>query len=852
MPMVSSHVYSVLPNLPDELKPLLRIAYNLWWTWDPDAIALFQRVDPENWAVDHNPVRMLGALKPRRVRELQTDDVFLSHIERVAARLDEYLRHTSWYQRIYGEELGCRIAYFSAEFGLHECLRIYAGGLGVLSGDHFKSTSDLGLPLTGVGLLYQQGYFHQYLNLDGWQQETFPDSDFFNLPVELERDGDNAPLRVSIEYPGREVVAQVWRVQVGRVPLYLLDTNVPENIPEDRNITHQLYGGDLHMRMRQEILLGIGGIRVLEKLGLAPTVCHMNEGHSAFLALERIRGLVVREGLSFADAREAVAASNVFTTHTPVPAGNDAFPPDMMKCYFETYARQLGIAFDEFLGLGRVNPGDPDEPFAMTVLALRVSGFANGVSQLHAKVSRRLWRRLWPGLPPDEVPIIHITNGVHTRSWYADEIARLYDRYLGPKWAEDPDDQRVWQRVDRIPDSELWRAHERLRERLVTFARERLAEQLRRRGAPQEQIREAREVLDPETLTIGFARRFATYKRASLLIRDLERLDGIVNNAGRPMQIIFAGKAHPKDEPGKEMIREIIRFERSERFRRRVVFLEDYDIRVARCLVQGVDVWLNTPRRPLEASGTSGMKVVMNGGIHLSVLDGWWCEGYRGENGWAIGAGEEYEDPEEQDRIESFLLYEILEHSAAPLFYRRGPDGLPRGWIAMMKESMKSLCPFFNTSRMVEEYVEKAYLPSALQWQALSAGGFAQARELAAWRKRVTDAWQQVGIREVRAEGRDGLKVGEDLPVTALVDLGDLEPSDVAVELYYGPLDPRGVIVDGRVVGMMHSERAGGGLHRFAGAVPCVISGRHGFIARVRPHRQGVGRQIQTGLVVWG
>lgn len=852
MPLVPAHTYSVLPNLPEELRPLLRIAYNLWWTWNPDAMALFQRLDPEGWRMDHNPVRMLGALKPRRMRELQTDDVFLSHLERVSGRLEEYLRHTSWYQRIYGEELECRIAYFSAEFGLHECLRIYAGGLGVLAGDHLKSASDLGLPMSGIGLLYQQGYFRQYLNLEGWQQETFPKADFFNLPLELERGADGTPIRITVEYPGRPVAAQIWRVQVGRVPLYLLDANVPENQPADRQITGQLYGGDLEMRIQQEILLGIGGVRALETLGRAPTVCHMNEGHSAFLALERIRGLVEGQGLSFAQAREAVAGSNVFTTHTPVPAGNDVFPSEMMKLYFGSYVGRLGIPMEEFLDLGRVRPGDSGEPFALTVLALRLSAFANGVSELHAKTSRRLWKGLWPGMPPDEVPITHITNGVHTCSWYSDEMARLYDRYLGPKWAEDPDDQRVWQRVDNIPDSELWRAHERMRERLVAIVRERLAEQLRRRGAPQEQIRQAAEVLDPEALTIGFARRFAAYKRAALIVRDADRLDKLLNHADRPMQIIFAGKAHPRDQEGKHLIREIIRLERSPRFRRRIVFLEDYDIRIARYLVQGADVWLNTPRRPLEASGTSGMKAVMNGALHLSVLDGWWCEGYRANNGWAIGAGEEYADPGEQDAIEGFLLYEMLEHAVAPLFYQRGPDGLPREWIAMMKRSLKSLCSFFNTSRMVQEYVERAYLPSALQWQGLSANGFAQAKETAAWRKRIAAAWASVSIREVQSERREALKVGEDLPVTVLVDLGDLSPADVAVELYYGSLDPRGVIVDGRVVGMMHSETAEGAVHRFTGAVPCIGSGRHGFIARVRPHRQGINRQIQTGLVVWG
>ena len=851
MALVSAYEYSVVPDLPEELRPLLRIANNLWWTWNPDAVALFRRVDPESWEATHNPVQMFGALKPRRLRELRTDDVFLSQLERVNGQLEEYLAHRSWYERIYGEELGCRIGYFSAEFGLHECLRIYAGGLGLLAGDHLKSTSDLGLPLVAVGLAYRVGNLQQYLNLDGWQQETFPENDFFNLPMTLERRPDGTPQRIEIDLPGRKVLAQIWRVQVGRVPLYLLDTNLPENTPPDRDITEQLYGGDLDMRIKQEILLGIGGVRALAALGKLPTVCHMNEGHSVFLAVERIR-MLVQQGLSFEEAREAVVASNVFTTHTPVPAGNDVFAPEMIKRYFADYVPQLGITMEQFLDLGRLHPGTADEAFAVTVLALRLSSFANGVSKLHGAVSRRMWRPLWPSLPPDEVPITHITNGVHTRSWYADEIARLYDRYLGPKWAEDPVDQRVWQRVDRIPDSELWRSRERLRGRLVAFARRRLSEQLRRRGAHRERILEAKEVLDPEALTIGFARRFATYKRATLVARDLERLDRLLNNIDRPVQVILAGKAHPKDEPGKQLIREVIRISNDPRFRRRFVFLEDYDIRVARYLVQGCDVWLNTPRRPLEASGTSGMKTVMNGALHLSVLDGWWVEGYQGDNGWAIGAGEEYKDTEEQDRIESLLLAEILEDAVVPLFYRRGPDDLPRDWIAMMKASMRSLCPVFNTNRMVEEYVEKAYLPSAIAWKALGEQEFARAREMARWRARIHEHWKDVAVREVTTDRREQLKVGEDLPVRVVIDLGGLSPEDVAVELYYGPLNAARVVVDGRVVGMKPAEQAAGGLQRYVGAVPLLSSGRNGFLVRVRPHRAGTLRAAEPGLVAWG
>ncbi|HLU47534.1 MAG TPA: alpha-glucan family phosphorylase, partial [Planctomycetota bacterium] len=645
-------------------------ANNLWWSWAKNAVALFRRIDIELWEkTGHNPKALLAALHPQRLRSLEEDDAFLAHMDDVFEELQGYLERPTWFSRIEGENLDLRVAYFSAEFGIHECLPIYSGGLGGLAGDHVKSADELGIPLAAVGLAYQKGYYRQYLNSDGWQQERYPDNDFYNLPMTLVRDRDGREVQVHVDLPHRRVAIRIWRTDVGRIPLYLLDCNVPSNEPHDREITARLYGGDLDMRIRQEIVLGIGGIRALDAVGFSPTVCHMNEGHSAFLGVERIRALVTGAGLSFDEAREAIHVGNVFTTHTPVPAGNDRFPPEMVSEYFRDYVRDLGIPIERFLGLGRERPDDPRESFCMTVLALRLAAHANGVSKLHGAISRRMWRQVWPGLPEEEIPISHVTNGVHTHTWLSEEFARLFERYMGPQWLDDPLNRGIWQRVSGIPDTELWRAKDRLRDRLVSFVRERVKKQLLRQGAPAVKVAAADEALNPEYLTIGFARRFATYKRAYLILKDIDRLRRIILDRDRPVQLIMAGKAHPHDHPGKEIIRQIAQLSRDEQFQHRIVFIEDYDMEVARQLLHGCDVWLNTPRRPLEASGTSGMKAALNGTLNLSVLDGWWPEAFLGDNGWAIGTGEEVEDHTYQDEMESRMLYDLLENEVVPLFY---------------------------------------------------------------------------------------------------------------------------------------------------------------------------------------
>ncbi|MCL5744212.1 MAG: alpha-glucan family phosphorylase, partial [Acidobacteria bacterium] len=795
------HLFNVIPALPGPIEGLRRVALNLRWAWHHDAIELFRRLDTDLWEFSqHNPVYMLGAIDQEQLAAAAADETFLAHLERVQKDLDGYLaRESTWFQRSHGPGNEVLAAYFSAEFGLSECLSIFAGGLGVLAGDHLKAASDLGVPLVGVGLLYQQGYFRQYLSAAGWQQEAYQDNDFYNLPL-IRQKVSGEPLLIHLLCGGNRILAQVWRAEIGRIPLYLLDTNLAANRPEDRDITDQLYGGDLEMRIKQEILLGIGGYRALEALGLNPPVFHMNEGHSAFLGLERIRRLMETHGLSFTEARELASTGLIFTTHTPVAAGHDYFPALLMDRYFADYARGLGLSRNEFLGLGRKDPRNEGEEFCMTVLALRLASASNAVSELHGQVSRNMWKGLWPGLPEEEVPIGHVTNGVHLRSWISYEMNQLYDRYLGPQWRESAT-PKLWQRVESIPAEELWRTHERRRERLVAFARRRLRTQLKRRGASPAEVDAADEVLDPEALTIGFARRFASYKRATLLLRDVERLGRILNNSGRPVQILYAGKAHPRDEAGKELIRQIVSLARRDEFRRRIVFLEDYDMAVARYMVQGCDVWLNTPLRPLEASGTSGMKAVANGALNVSVLDGWWDEAWRlaGSSaeppGWAVGRGETYDNPEFQDQLEAEALYDLLEGDVVPTFYERRADGLPRRWIARMKSSVALFCPLFNTQRMVQQYSTGFYLPAQRRFLDLGADGCARAKALAAWSARVRLAWKQVRVSAIE-NGRSELPLGAQLRVRTWIHLGDLGPDDVSVQLYMGKLSAAGELIE--------------------------------------------------------
>ncbi len=851
--MARISTYTVVPKLPPRIDKLLAIANNLWWCWDPEAIELFIRIDRDLWSkTNQNPRQVLGQVSQLRLETLAKDDSFLAHLDRVAERLKKYMESGTWRENNPSAPKDFSVAYLSAEFGLHESLSIYSGGLGLLAGDHLKSASDLGLPLVGVGLLYREGYFRQYLNADGWQQELYPHNDFYNMEINLERDEAGQPILIEVEYPERTVKARIWRCQVGRVPLFLLDCDFDGNHEDDREITARLYQGDRDMRIRQEVMLGEGGIKALRMMGIRPTTHHMNEGHSAFMTFERIRDLVQKEGLTFWQAADAVKAGSVFTTHTPVPAGNDMFVPDMIARYFSKYCQEVGVSMDELLGLGRQNPSDSREPFCMTVLALKLSTYANGVSKLHGEVARAMWTRTWPGVPLDEVPVTSVTNGVHVPFWISHDLAGLYDRYIGPEWSSNTDAPSVWQRIDDVPDAELWRTHERRRERLVNFARRRLVTQLQHRGVPHAEIAAANEALDPEMLTIGFARRFATYKRATLFLMDEKRLTRLLTREDMPIQLIIAGKAHPQDTQAKELIRRIIHFARQPEIRNRIIFIEDYDINVARYMVQGVDCWLNTPRRPLEASGTSGMKAAANGALNISVPDGWWCEAEGlGENGWSIGRGESYNDPNEQDLVESEALYEILDKEVAPLFYERGRDGLPRNWVARMKTAIRTICPVFNTNRMVAEYARRFYIPCTLRRESLRAASRKRSLALTAWKAKVQQAWGRVHFTDLHSGPTENLPYGSSLSVVAEVYLDTLVNDDVMVELFFGDVDPSGTIPKGETVTMKFVEDLGGNVYRFEGAILCENTGQQGFMARIVPAHPDLANKHETGLITW-
>ena len=844
--------FVVIPSLPESLAQLQELAHNLWWCWNPEAIALWRRLDPIKWEETyHNPVKMLGTISQERLTTKSQDEAFLAHLARVYESFQSYMNnYQTWFDQKHGDRSKPMVAYFSAEFGLTESIRLYSGGLGMLAGDHLKSASDLGIPLIAVGLLYRVGYFKQKLNAGGYQQELYPENDFNNMAITPLNDDNGDQLRISVDLPGRKVVCLLWKCQVGRVPLFLLDTDTPENTSGDRWITRELYGGDTETRIMQEIVLGIGGLKALHVLDQHPCVYHMNEGHSAFLALERIVVAMQRHEMSFHEAVELTRASNVFTTHTPVPAGIDVFSKELMDKYFSKYYEGLGISWDEFLKLGWQDGTPKGDGFSMAVCALSLCGYANGVSKLHGEVSRKMWGGLFPLVPPQEIPIDSITNGVHTRSYVSQEMSMLFDRYLGPRWTMNPGDQTVWDKIDMIPMEELWRTHERRRERLIAFTRARLGKQLKQRNAPSSAIAIADEVLNPEALTIGFARRFATYKRATLLFKDKKRLVKILTNKERPVQIIIAGKAHPKDEPGKAFIKAIIKECQDPVLRRHIVFIEDYDVVVARYLVQGVDVWLNNPRRPQEASGTSGMKAAANGGLNLSILDGWWDEGYTPEVGWAIGTREEFEDKDYQDEIEANSLYEMLEEEVTAKFYDRKKDDLPRKWITMMKKCMQTITPFFNTNRMVAEYNDKFYVPANSRYRALSENDRERARDLANWLEGIDYIWDKLKIESVEANGSKEHKVGDSVNVKVKLYLDELSASDVVVQAFHGTIDSnedirRGKITDLALVSQKDS------VAEYEGKIPLKCSGKMGLAVRVIPAHHDLNRPILTGNILW-
>jgi starch phosphorylase len=841
--------FKVIPDLPEKLKPLLIIANNLWLTWNPEAIKLFITLDSDLWEKNqHNPIRMLGEVSQEKLDELAGDEAFLSEVQRVQDQLEGYLHllqglnHT---QQV-------SVAYFSAEYGLSDTLPIYSGGLGILSGDHVKAASDLNLNFRGVGLLYQLGYFQQYLNMDGWQQDFYQVNDFHNMQVQEVKNPDGLALEIELDFPGRIMAVKVWQIQVGRVKIYLLDSNLARNSEYDRRLTAQLYGGNPEIRLQQEIILGIGGVKMLDALGIQVTAVHMNEGHSAFTPFERARMLMKSGGLTFQEAIELVRKSSVFTTHTNVQAAHDVFSPELMKNYFAGMVKEFAISWNDFMAFGRVHPDNNQENFSMTVAAVKNAAFVNGVSTLHAQVSRDMLSNLWPGVPLEHVSIQPITNGIHIPSWVSFEMNDLFERYLGNKWREKQDYRDAWEKVQNIPDPELWNVHEIRRRRLIAFARQRLQKQLIAKGASNLLINESQEALNPEALTIGFARRFATYKRAYLIFKDPERLLKILNNVTHPVQLVFAGKAHPQDQAGKELIKNIIAFMSAEHLRKKIAFIEDYDINVARYLVSGVDIWLNTPLRPLEACGTSGMKAACNGVLNFSVLDGWWDEAYDLKNGWAIGNREVYADKEYQDEVESKAIYSILEKDIVPLFYERGSDGLPREWIRMMKHSLLTIASRYNTNRMVKEYFYKFYKNAAENHGKLSADNFAAGRELVKWKNRIKSEFSALRIENIQADTGRTYTSREQFPLLAELYLGKIDPGEIRVEAYYGTITGEDVLHHSALAALSDVTKIADSRYRFSGFIPCSRTGNFGFKLRITPFHPLLTDAYEMGLVLWG
>lgn len=844
--MYAYRTVSVIPRLPQSISRLRELAYNLWFSWNDSALELFRSINPALWEdVYHNPVLFLLQVREEDLNNAARDRSFLGRYAGVMNDFDHYMQGDTWYggQAKKGGQL---IAYFSAEFGLHESYPIYSGGLGLLAGDHCKAASDLGLPFVGVGLLYKYGYFTQLINREGRQEEQYPFHNFREMPVMPVLDENGREMLIAVELPGRDVYARIWRMKVGRCSILFLDADLSANTRDDRALTAQLYGGNQDTRISQEILLGIGGVRALRAVGLKPTVWHINEGHAAFLLVERMREMIEDKGMPVGPVMELLRADTLFTTHTPVPAGHDVFNPEMMDTYLGHLYQRLGLAREQFYELGHDRGRNG---FNMTMLALGRAGFCNGVSRLHGVITRNMFHHLYEGLPQEEVPIGHVTNGVHTLTWLAPGVRSLFDTYLEKGWYSRVSNPDCWEGVDAIPDRELWTVHNRQKGKALDFARRKLVEQRLRNRETMDRINEVDDYLRPEVLTIGFARRFATYKRAGLLFRDRERLDALVNDSNRPVQFIFAGKAHPADVPGHDLIKLINDVANEERFRGKVVFLENYDINVSRYLLQGVDVWLNTPRRPLEASGTSGMKAAINGVLNCSVLDGWWPEAYNGDNGFVIGTDWEFGDEETQDRYDYNALYTLLEEDVVPAYYERDDD-MPTRWVKWMKESIKSIAPYFSTERMVMEYAEKYYFRAMDRHNVFYADDCRVGAELYELKKFLWENWKHVKIISVGTNSAKNIHPDEKMPVRVVVELGPVKPDQVRVEIAYGEVWEKGLRNINTVPLVLKEGAGGNGKLVYTGEIS-LPQGMFGYTVRVRPYSPHFAGRFELPLVCW-
>ncbi|MDX9820974.1 MAG: alpha-glucan family phosphorylase [Syntrophales bacterium] len=851
--------FTAIANLPEKIGRLRELAYNLWWSWNPKARELFISLDPNLWSqMGNNPVRMLESVSPERLLEAAQNSGYISQYNLTLQQFDSYINEKPSHRRVRASQdikRSSPVAYFSAEYGLHECIPIYSGGLGTLSGDHLKTASDLNIPLVGVGILYKSGFFRQVLDRNGIQVAEYPENDFSNMPVEIVRDDRGNEVQISLDLPGRTLFANIWEVKVGRVSLYLLDTDVPRNTVQDRKITSRLYYADPRTRIEQEILLGMGGVRLLRKLGIRPSVCHINEGHSAFLIFERISMLMKEERLSFDEAAEAVRAGTVFTTHTPVEAGNERFSKELIEHYFTSFVKCTGISWSKFWELGLKESGE-DKPFFMTVLALKMSYMSNAVSRVHGQVSRRMWRDVWKGFHESDIPISHVTNGAHLLSYLAPRMREVLDAFLGMDWSQHIADPERWARIQDVPDTLLWRTRYEIKQRTVDFIIEHVSRNWQKYGYSKTWREELFSKINPTAMWIGFARRFAPYKRADMILSNLERLDRIVNHKTHPVHIVFAGKAHPNDEMGKSILKRVVDVCRDDRFRGKIFFIEDYDIRVARRLVQGVDVWLNNPRRPNEASGTSGEKVIINGVLNMSVSDGWWCEGYDGKNGWVVGpvVRDYREETSGADEEDAQSLFSLLENTVVPMYYDREVSGIPEKWVRTIKSSMQTLCPKYNTDRMLLEYYHDMYAPTARRSAKLSANSFAMTRQVADWKEKIPLRFSSLRLLDISVEGilGDTILVDKPLRVTVRVDPGKLGRDEILVELMIGEKDGAGSLAPPLCLPLKAGEKGSDGILTFQIEYVVRKNGSYFYGIRVLPYRESLTDKQETGLVLWG
>lgn len=845
---------TVNPQLPKRINRLTEIANNLWWSWNTEVLKLFKEIDIDLWEkVDKNPVKFLKLISQEKLEQAAINQAILKQYDKIVNDFDGYMNSkNTWFAKKYPNEKNDVIAYFSAEYGLDETVPIYSGGLGILSGDHLKSASDLGVPLVAVGLLYKNGYFHQKIDKFGNQQSIYKDIDLMHLPISPVNDEKGEELKVLLKLPGKNLYLKVWQINVGRIKLYLLDSDIPENTDEMyRNITLRLYGGDQEMRIQQEIVLGMGGVNLLRTLGLDPNIYHMNEGHSSFLLIEVIKNIIKEKKVSFDIARDITSAKTVFTTHTPVPAGNDIFPMNLIEKYFKGYWTKLGIDKDTFLHLG-TKPNDSLEAgFNMGILALKIAGKKNGVSKLHGAVSRELFGDVWPEIAPNESPITYITNGIHTCTWLAPNLKELYNKYLIPYWQDSIQIQDTWKKIDNIPDEKLWSEHLKRKEKLLNLVKENVTNRLRANGVSYEEINEIVSKLNPNALTIGFARRFATYKRATLIFRDLERITQILNNENRPVQLIFAGKAHPADKEGQDLIRYIHEISMKPQFKGKIFVLENYNIGIARYLVSGVDVWLNNPRRPMEASGTSGQKASVNGVINFSVLDGWWAEGYDSKNGWTIGTNDEYESYEIQDDADSTSIYNVLEKKIIPTYYDKDKNGISSKWLRIMKNSIISTGGRYSTSRMVSDYTDKLYMPlinlTDKYYKDLS-----NVADLNEWKSKMLINWDKIKIEQINNLDNISIDAGNKIEVNCKVTLPDISAENITVEVYAGRITENGRIEDIVVIPMDLAE-ANDETREYLYKAKLELStgGSYGYTFRVMPKHNMILDPENLNLIKW-